>query len=313
MSEAATSLFAPRIARRRRLGGVFQGLCLLVSVTALAVLLVLLSVVFMQGYRWVSWDFLSKMPSQLEPKSGGMHSAIIGTLWMISLTALLSVPTGIGAAIYLHEYARSNRFTRFIQLNIANLAGVPSIVYGILGLAIFVRWMHFNRSVLAGAMTMSLLILPVIIIASREALVAVPNSLRAAAYALGATRWQMVRYHVLPAALPGMMTGIILALSRAIGETAPLIMIGALTYIRFTPGGSLSDYPQTVGGVAEWFKTAVHDDFTAMPIQIFNWAVQPHEDFHDIAAAGILVLLGVLLTMNAAAVAIRAIQQGRLR
>jgi phosphate transport system permease protein len=217
------------------------------------------------------------------------------------MTALISVPVGVGAAIYLHEFAGTNRFTRFIQLNIANLAGVPSIVYGILGLTLFVRgWqielfgkprdLSFGRSVLAGALTMSLLILPVIIIATREALAAVPQSLRLGAYALGATRWQTVRHHVLPAALPGMMTGVILALSRAIGEAAPLIMLGALTYVAFVPSSPL-------------------DAFTALPIQIYYWSDQPQVEFHHLAAAGIIVLLAVLLSMNAVAIAIRTWQQ----
>jgi phosphate transport system permease protein len=199
---------------------------------------------------------------------------------------------GVAAAIYLEEYAPDNRFTRLIQVNIANLAGVPSIVYGILGLAVFVRWLRFDRSVLAGALTLSLLIMPVIIIASREALLAVPQSIRHAAYALGATRWQTIRSHVLPAALPGIMTGVILAVSRAVGEAAPLLMIGALTYVAFVPEGPL-------------------DAFTALPIQIYDWCDRPQPEFHHLAAAGIIVLLGILLPMNAVAVALRAWHQRR--
>jgi phosphate transport system permease protein len=179
-------------------------------------------------------------------------------------------------------------------------------------LALFVRWLQLDRSVISGALTMSLLILPVIIIASREALAAVPPSLREAAYALGASRWQTVRHHVLPAAVPGILTGLILGLSRAIGETAPLIMIGALTWVTFTPGGSfLEEYPHTLGGMYDWFTTALTDPFTVMPIQIFNWATQPQPEFHHLAAAGIIVLLGTLIVMNATAVAIRAWQQRR--
>jgi phosphate transport system permease protein len=193
---------------------------------------------------------------------------------------------GVAAAIYLEEYAPKGRLSRFIEVNIANLAGVPSIVYGILGLAIFVRWMAMGRSVLAGSLTMSLLILPIIIIASREAIRAVPGSIRLAAFAVGATRWQTVRDHVLPGALPGILTGVILALSRAIGESAPMIMIGALAYVAFTPKGPM-------------------DAFMPLPIQIFNWAARPQQEFHQLAAAGIVVLLGVLLLMNATAVFIR--------
>jgi phosphate transport system permease protein len=198
----------------------------------------------------------------------------------------LAIPIGVLAAIYLEEYAPKNRFTAFIEVNIANLAGVPSIVYGILGLAVFVRFMGLERSVLAGAMTMSLLVMPVIIIAAKEAIRAVPSSLRQAAFAVGATRWQVVRHHVLPSAIPGILTGVILALSRAIGETAPLIMIGALTYVAFVPEGPL-------------------DEFTALPIQIFNWTARPQETFHELAAGGIIVLLAILLLMNATAVYIR--------
>jgi len=310
----APALFEPRLQRRRRVGRVFSTACLLLTLGAMGVLLVLLAAVFKEGWPWLTRKFLANMPSVLTPEEAGMNSAIWGTLWLIALTALFSVPTGAGAAIYLEEYAGDNRFTRFIKLNIANLAGVPSIVYGILGLALFVRWVRLDRSVISGALTMSLLILPVIIIASREALAAVPNSIREAAYALGASRWQTVRHHVLPAALPGMMTGVILALSRAIGETAPLIMIGALTYVAFTPGGSFfEDYPQTIGGACEWLTTAVKDPFTAMPIQIYDWASRPQREFHGLAAAGIIVLLGTLIAMNATAVGLRAWQQRKAR
>lgn len=307
---AAPEMFVPRLQRRRRIGWIFAGVCLTLTLGAMAILAILLSSVAYMGWPWLTSKFVANMPSVLTPEEAGMNSAIWGTFWLVGFTALFSVPTGVGAAIYLEEYARDNRFTRFIKLNIANLAGVPSIVYGILGLALFVRWMRFDRSVLSGSLTMSLLILPVIIIASREALAAVPNSIRQAAYALGATRWQTVRHHVLPASLPGIMTGVILAMSRAIGETAPLIMIGALTYVAFTPGGSfIEDYPQTLGGAYEWFTTAVQDQFTAMPIQIYDWASRPQPEFHHLAAAGIMVLLAVLLTMNAIAVAIRAWRQ----
>lgn len=284
--------FVPRLAARRRWGRVFSTSCLCLTLVGVVVLGVLLFSVAKEGGRWVSIDFLRRFPSRLMPETAGVKSALVGSIWLIVLTAVASVPVGIAAAIYLHEYAGKNRLTRFIELNIANLAGVPSIVYGILGLAIFVRLCDFGRSVLAGALTLSLLILPVIIIASREALAAVPDSLRQAAYGLGATRWQVVRAHVLPAALPGIMTGIILALSRALGEAAPLIMIGALTFIAFVPKGPL-------------------DAFTAMPIQIFNWCDEPDRIFQELAAAGILVMLGMLLPMNALAVFIRARHQRR--
>jgi phosphate transport system permease protein len=241
--------------------------------------------VISDGYKWLNWDFLNNFPSR-RPANSGIKAAIAGTAWLISMTALISIPTGVAAAVYLEEFASKNRLNRFIEVNIANLAGVPSIVYGILGLELFIRAMGFGRTLLAGAGTMSLLVLPVIILAAREAIKAVPDSVRQAAYAVGATKLQTVRAHVLPAALPGILTGIILAMSRALGETAPMIMIGALTYVAFVPNGP-------------------RDEFTTLPIQIYNWVGRPQAEFHELAAAGIIVLMGVLLTMNALAVFIR--------
>jgi len=310
MSTAAfPGLFVPRLARRRRIGRFFHALCLAASLLGVVVLLILLAHVAWQGWHFLNWDFLTHLPSQLNPEKSGIRHALWGSLWLVVLTAVLAIPVGVGAAIYLEEFARRSRFTELIHLNIANLAGVPSIVYGILGLAVFVRWLVGSRSVLAGALTMSLLVLPVIIIASREALRAVPPSIREAAYAVGATRWQCVRYHVLPAALPGIMTGLILALSRAIGESAPLIMLGALLYVRFVPGEWTDEYALTAAGLWHWFCDTLHSPFTALPIQIYNWASQPDEIFRELAAAGILVLLAVLLSMNAVATGIRAWQQ----
>lgn len=273
------------LTRRRMISKGFQVLCMVVTWSGVLLLAVLLFHVSKQGVAWLSWDFLTSFPSRF-PARAGIKSSLWGTVWLISFTGLFSVPIGVAAALYLEEYATQGRISRFIEINIANLAGVPSIVYGILGLAIFVRWLSLGRSVLAGSLTMTLLILPVIIIAAREAIRAVPGSIRQGAFALGATRWQVVRSHVLPSALPGILTGIILALSRAIGETAPLVMIGALTYVAFVPEGPL-------------------DAFTSLPIQIFNWASRPQQDFHSLAAAGIIILLGVLLLMNAAAITIR--------
>jgi len=284
--------FDPGLIRRRVLGQVFAGACLLMTLLGVVVLTGLLVRVGMEGVPWLSVKFLTHFPSRLTPENSGIKNALYGTIWVIGLTAMFAVPVGIGAAVYLQEYARKTRLTRFIEINIANLAGVPSIVYGILGLAMFIRWMSLGRSVLAGALTLGLLVLPVIIIASREALLAVPRSIREAAFGLGATRWQTVRSHVLPAALPGIMTGLILALSRAIGEAAPLIMIGALSWVASTPDG-------------------LRSEFTALPIQIYNWCDEPEEVFQHLAAAGIIVLLGILLPMNAVAVGVRAWQQRR--
>jgi phosphate transport system permease protein len=306
VSVAPQPLFVPRLERRRRVGRIFATCCALLALCTMGVLGVLLFRMCAMGFRRLSWTFLTHPPARLNIESCGVWPAIVGSLWVIVLTALIAIPVGIGAAIYLEEYARKTKFTQFIQTNIANLAGVPSIVYGLLGLVVFADWLSCGRSVLAGALTLSLLILPVIIIASQEALKAVPDSIRQAAFGIGATRWQTVRAHVLPAAIPGIMTGVILALSRAIGETAPLITLGALTFVSFTPGGSWADYDPTLMGKVQWAREALFDAFTVMPIQIYNWAADPLEEFHELAASGIIVLLGALLTMNAVAVTIRA-------
>jgi len=284
---------ALRLKQRRARGAAFARLCWGFTWLAVLVLLVLLHHVSREGLPWLSLKFLESFPSR-RPAAAGIKSALAGTLWMISFTALLAIPVGVAAAIYLEEYSRKGRLSRFIEVNIANLAGVPSIVYGLLGLTLFVRLAHLGHSVLAGSMTMTILILPVVIIASREAIRAVPSSIRQAAFALGATRWQTVSQHVLPAAIPGILTGVILAMSRAIGETAPLIMIGALTYVAFVPAGPA-------------------DEFTVLPIQIFNWISRPQEAFHGLAAAGIVVLLIVLLLMNSVAVFIRHRFEGRTK
>jgi phosphate transport system permease protein len=277
---------------RRTRGRLFALLCgaaTLVGVVALAVLLV---DVLRDGVGVLDGQFLTSFASRL-PSRAGIKAALWGSIWLLALTAAISFPLAVGAAIYLEEYARRSWVTTIIQTNIANLAGVPSIVYGILGLALFVRWMGFERSVLSGALTLSILILPVIIIASQEAIRAVPSSIRQGAYALGATRWQVVRTQVLPMALPGILTGTILALSRAIGETAPLIMVGGVAFIAFTPD-------------------SVFDPFTVLPLQIFDWVRRPQPEFHRLAAAAIVVLLAILLTMNAAAIILRnRYQRGR--
>ncbi|MCY3757266.1 MAG: phosphate ABC transporter permease PstA [Acidobacteria bacterium] len=274
-----------RLRRRHATTKCFRLLCAAVAWAGIVILAVLLFHVTREGIRWLDLQFLTEFPSRF-PEKAGIKSALWGTVWLITLTAGISIPVGVAAAIYLEEFSPRNRLSQLIEVNIGNLAGVPSIVYGILGLVLFVRFLALGRSVLAGSLTMTLLILPVIIIAAREALRAVPDSIRHAAFALGATRWQAVRAQVLPVALPGILTGVILALSRAIGETAPLVMIGALTYVAFVPEGPM-------------------DAFTALPIQIFNWASRPQADFHQLAAAGIIVLLVTLLLMNATAVWIR--------
>lgn len=249
------------------------------------VLFVLLFDIFKTGWKWISPDFFQNFASRI-PENSGIKAALWGSVWMISVTAPLTFVFGVGTAIYLEEYARQNWFTRLIQLNISNLAGVPSIVFGILGLTLFVREWGLGQSVLAGSLTMTLLILPIVIVAAREAIASVPTPQRLASYAMGATRWQTISKVVLPYAMPGILTGTILALSRAIGETAPLIMVGAVTFVAFTPG-------------------TVMDSFTVLPIQIYTWVGLPKVEFQELAAAGIIVLLGALLTMNALAIYLR--------
>ena len=271
----------------------FAFLCALVTWSSVLILGILLFQVCIDGFGWLDWEFINSFPSRF-PDRAGIKSAVVGTMWLISLVAAISIPVGVSTALYLEEFAAKGRLSKLIEVNIANLAGVPSIVYGILGLAVFVRYFALGRSLISGALTMSLLILPIIIIASREAIRTVPMSIRYAALSLGATRWQTTWAHVLPASFPGIMTGVILSLSRAIGETAPIIMIGALTFVAFLPAGPM-------------------DSFTVLPIQIYNWVARPQPEFHDLAAAGIIVLLAVLLLMNATAIYIRSKTERRMK
>jgi phosphate transport system permease protein len=273
------------IARRHRLDLTFQVAALVVLLLTLAALGALLYSVLHDGLGRLSWDFVTNYPSR-RASQAGIWPALIGSIWLIVLTALIALPLGVGAAIYLEEYGSRSRLARLIEINITNLAAVPSIIYGLLGLGLFVRTLGFERSVLAGASTLALLVLPVVILSTREALRTVPMTLREGSYALGATKWQTIWYQVLPVAVPGILTGLILALSRAIGDTAPLITIGALTYVPFVPD-------------------SVWSPFTVLPIQIFNWVSRPQLDFAQNAAAGIIVLLALLLTMNATAIWLR--------
>jgi phosphate transport system permease protein len=278
--------------RNRRIKGfVIHVLCLMSVAFALVSLALIMSDAIIDGLPWFDIQFITSYPSRF-PERAGILAALAGSVWIVLFTALFSFPLGVTAALYLEEYATKNTLNRLINLNIANLAGVPSIVYGILGLGVFVDFLRMGRSVLAGALTLALLILPVIIIASREAIRSVPQEYREGAYALGASRWRVTRDIVFSHAFPGMLTGTILALSRAIGEAAPMVAIAALVYIRFVPSSPL-------------------DRFTVMPIQIFNWVSLPQSDFRGLAAAGILVLLVVLLSMNLVAVFIRNRYQRR--
>lgn len=276
---------------RRLKDRLFQGVLLFTLIVAFATLATLLVDVVRKGADHVTARLFTDPPS-IDPEIAGARPAILATIYLGVLLILFTVPIGVGTAIYLEEYANKKRwYNRLLELNIQNLAAVPSIVYGILGLAFLVRGVGLGRVLLAGALILTLLVLPTVIIASREAIRAVPDSIRQGAYALGATQWQVVSRQVLPGALPGIATGSILALSRGLGETAPLIMIGAVTYIAFDP---------TILGA-----------FTALPIQIYQWVRLPQEEFRLLAAAAIIVLLGILLSLNAVAIWLRNRYQRR--
>lgn len=274
-----------RISKRLVKNQFFKVLFITATSFSLIVLGILLYRILTQGIGYINLEFFQNFASR-RPEASGIKAALVGSLWLIVIVAPVSFILGVGCAIYLEEYAPKNKLTRFIQLNIANLAGVPSIVFGLLGLTVFVRTLGFGRSILAGGLTMSLLILPIIVVAAQEAIRAVPKELKEASFGMGATKWQTIRKIIFPAALPGILTGTILALSRAIGETAPLIVIGAFSFVAFLPENLLSG-------------------FTVLPIQIYNWTSRPQEEFQSVAAAGIIVLLGILIIMNSIAVFIR--------
>lgn len=271
--------------RRKLAEKAFVGLCIAAVVLPLIILMVLVTDVAIDSIGRLNWDFLSSYPSR-KAEQAGILPGLVGSIYLIALTAAIALPIGVGAAVYLEEYSRRGWLASLIEINIANLAGVPSIIYGLLGLELFVRTIGLGRSLLAGACTMALLILPIVIMASREALRTVPLSIREGAYALGATRWQIVRQVVLPMAFPGILTGAILSVSRAIGEAAPLLVVGALAYIAFLPDG-------------------VASPFTVLPIQIFNWVSRPQREFLDNAAAGIVVLLLTMVALNGLAIYLR--------
>lgn len=289
MSAAAgtvsTPRFEPRLMRRRLSGTIFYGACLAAISLALLMLVLLLFDVLRRGIPWMDLQFLTGVPSR-RPAEAGLFPALVGSLYIAVIVAAVTFPVGVAAAIYLEEYQRASWLNRLLRRNISNLAGVPSIVYGIFGLGLFVRTLGLGYTLIAGALTLVLVILPVVIIASMEALRAVPDSQREAAYAMGATRWQMVQRSVLPAAGPGILTGIILAMSRAVGETAPLIIVGAVTFVTYTP--------QVFEG-----------GFTVLPIQVYQWAQRPQEEFQGIAAAAIITILALMFILNAAALVVR--------
>lgn len=322
-------LFARSLLYRHRLGWLFAWFCWACTWVGLVFLALMLLGIGWQAWGWLDWQFLTSYDSGNGEKAG-IFPGIIGSLWLAALTAVFAIPVGVGAAIYLEEYARPTRLNWFIQLNIANLAGVPSVVYGILGFTLFVRMfglakqvytvnmglfsfdvtLPFGRSLISGALTLGLLSLPVIIIAAQEALRAVPPSIRHASLALGATKWQTIWYQVLPAAVPGILTGVILAISRAMGETAPLAVLGAATYITFVPGRMSK--AADLASPEKWAR-APFDEFTAMPLQIYNWVEHQSSAFPHVAAAGILVLLAVLLVLNSLAIMVRQHYQSKIR
>jgi phosphate transport system permease protein len=277
--------FEPALMRRKLTGTLFYGACMFAIGVLMLALVMLLLDVLVRGLPWLDPQFVTGVPSR-RPTNAGILPALVGSFEVGVIVGVLAFPIGVAAAIYLTEYASDSWVNRLLQTNISNLAGVPSIIYGILGLAVFVRLMGFGSSILSAGLTLTLLILPVVIIASIEAIKAVPGAQREGAYALGATRWQMVRGSVLPAAAPGIMTGIILAMARAIGEAAPLILIGAFAFVTFLPN-------------------PISGGYTVLPIQIFDWARRPQADFAAIAAAAIIVILLLMLVLNALALVVR--------
>jgi phosphate transport system permease protein len=271
----------------------FQGMGIAATIGCLLILAIFLGFILYQGLDRLSWDFMVSLPSRLAERAG-IYTAWIGTVWVLVLTTVISFPIGVGAGIYLEEYGGKGPLNTFLEINIANLAGVPSIIYGLLGLEVFVRLMRMGSSILAGSLTLSLLILPVIIVSTREAIRAVPNSIKEASLALGASKWQTIWNQILPASFGGILTGVILALSRAVGETAPLIVVGALAYVPFVPSGPM-------------------DEFTVLPIQIFNWVSRPQHEFVINAAAAIIVLLALTFVLNGVAVYLRHRWQKRMQ
>ncbi len=332
-ASAAELLVKARGARTSLVDRCFEWACAFSTWFGLGVLTVLLGGVLWEGAGWLTWSFLTHYDSR-HPEQAGILAGLWGSVWLIVLAILFAVPVGVGAAIFLEEYEKKGWLRTLIEVNLSNLAGVPSIVYGILGMALFVKmfgvfqnrprileiWfpgrpleipLPFGRTVLSGGLTLALLILPIVIVATREALRAVPASIRHASYALGATHWQTIRYQVLPAAVPGIFTGVILAVSRAMGETAPLLMIGASAFVASSPGGI-----ESIGGMFRDPRRLLElpfDSFTALPIQIFNWVSRPEPEYRHVAAAAIIVLLAMLQIFNVAASIARSRMRKRAR
>ena len=281
------------IKKNRLLDQAFRFWGIACTFLGLILLTVFIGSIFIDGIQRIDWDFITNLPSRKAMRAG-IFTALMGSVWILVLTTIIALPVGIGAAIYLEEYAKESKMASLLEVNISNLAGVPSIIYGLLGLEVFVRIMEMGSSVLAGSFTLALLILPIVIVSTREAIKAVPKSIRDASFALGASKWQTIAQQLLPASFGGILTGIILALSRAVGETAPLIVIGALAYVPFAPESPM-------------------DEFSVLPIQIFNWISRPQHGFEINAAAAIIILLLITFIMNGIAVYFRNRWQKRLK
>jgi phosphate transport system permease protein len=331
--------YARKLRTRHLISALFEWFCFCCTWTGVLLLILLMTCVVYQCWGWLDWQFITSTNSS-NPKKAGVLISLLGTLWLMFFTSLFAIPIGVGAAIYLEEFSSDNWFNRIIRINISNLAGIPSIVYGILGLTVFVECLYlfdapghavvyqkefhrviplgittfhlrlpFGKSLISGALTLGILVLPIIIIASQEALRAVPRSIRHAAYALGATKWQAVWYQVLPASLPGIMTGIILAISRAIGETAPLIVVGVASFYAFAPGEIYGPVDAVKNlnavGTTKGLMNVPYSTYMSIPYDIYNWVKRPERDFQHVAAAGIIVLLVMLFTLNLIAIYIR--------
>jgi phosphate transport system permease protein len=294
------------IARRKRQDRIFNVIGMACTLIGIVTLVVLLGDLLLDGFSRIDWQFLTSFPSRRAERAG-ILSSWVGSLCVMCVTGLTAVPMGIAAGVYMEEYGRKGRLNTIIEVNIANLAGVPSIIYGLMALGIFVYYLGLGQSILAGGLTLAILILPIVIVATREALRTIPVHIREAAYALGATKWQVIRHHLLPYSLGGISTGVIIALSRAIGETAPLITIGALTFIAFLPDAPFTDQPPFVS--FDWLNSP----FSVLPIQMFNWTSRPTVDFHRNAAAAGIVLITITLSLNAVAIFVRARARRRIK
>ncbi len=298
MADMTVSEIRALIVKHKRWDLIFAFIGFLALMVGVLTFVALFAGMAIDGAHRLSWDFFVNFPSR-RPESAGILSAWVGTTLIMLLTALAAIPVGVAAAVYLEEYAPRNWMTDLIEINVTNLAGVPSIIYGLLALGLFVYQFGFGQSILSAGLTLALLILPVVIVATREAIRSIPAVIREGAYALGATKWQTTADHILPYSLPGILTGVIIGLARAIGETAPIITIGALTFIAFLPPAPFSGEPPA--GLFDWLFAP----FTVMPIQMFNWTSRPEAAFHQNAAAAGLVLVFMTLSMNALAIYIR--------